>query len=582
MKKRFALGGVFLLGIAALTLRLGCHFEVSIEDQVTPEEHRNGWLGPEALEDEDAKRLVAEMPQFVIRGCADDNTKKSVLLWKYTKALNGGEHLPNYAQQIGDCVSFGAKNAVNYLQASQLAREWAHNEFRPVFPPYIYGISRVQIGGGRLGNGDGSLGVWAAKGVQQYGVLAADAEGCPTYSGSVAKQWGRSGPPQKLIDIAKQTLVKTVSPVRSAQDVCDAITNYYPVTIASNFGTSTIREKNGRMVARWDGSWAHQMAIVGYLYDEDTDERLFYVLNSWGERAHPAPLGDEPPGGFWITWADCDRIVKQGDSFAFSSFDGFPAQDELDFRIFTQPAQAAGVFHWEDGRMKWYLGANVVLAGAVFYFGRRRVAQVAVLLVFVASPVMAGDLDFNVFGTQKQDLDFSIFGCDQVAPKVQGLDFAVFGSDAPIEITQKLEVEELDARPVITIETTDNCAPCKRAEIDTVDLADRFKFVFVKTDGPAPTVSWQGKTSKWSYDGWRGNKFFLDCFEKSQRDEPILRESSRIERHEVFTGYSSYPSRGFSMPTMPTMPTVCNGPSCRPMSIGPVRACSGSSCRSCY
>src|SRR5690606_3642825 len=125
------------------------------------------------------------------------------------KEVNGGEHLPNYRQEIGDCVSLGAKNAINYLQAVQIARDWQHAEFKPVYPPYIYGTSRVQVGGGRLGNGDGSIGAWAAKAVQEYGVLAADAEGVPPYSRSVAESWGYHGPPEKFISVAKKTLAKT-------------------------------------------------------------------------------------------------------------------------------------------------------------------------------------------------------------------------------------------------------------------------------------------------------------------------------------------------------------------------------------
>jgi len=40
----------------------------------------------------------------------------------------------------------------------------------------------------------------------------------------------------------------------------------------------------------------------------------------------PAGGYGEPPGGFWINEADMDIIAKQGDSFAFSQFQGFPAQ----------------------------------------------------------------------------------------------------------------------------------------------------------------------------------------------------------------------------------------------------------------
>jgi hypothetical protein len=315
--------------VTTISLVSSCSLAVHIEDKVTPPEAREGWAGPEAVEE--ASEIVATMPEFRIIGDAGDNELKDVRHWDAAKAVLG-HHVPNYPQQVGDCVAFGVKNAVEYLQCNEIARG-PPQTFRSIYPPYVYGTSRVQIGKGRL-RGDGSVGAWAAKAVQQYGVLASDAPQAPKYSGSVARDWGRSGPPQPAIDEAKQWLVKTVAQVTTPEAVRDAICNGYPVTIASNFGSKNFDQKDGRLVARGNGSWNHQMCIIAYDGDEASGEKYFYVINSWGEKAHPAPLQGEPPGGFWITWAQCQKIVKQGDSFAFSGFDGFPAQD-LDFRIFA-------------------------------------------------------------------------------------------------------------------------------------------------------------------------------------------------------------------------------------------------------
>ncbi len=296
----------------------------------TPESARYGWAGPEMVRQ--AKPLVAGMPEFEISGVKRDNTTANVRLWDSVKMVTGGEHLPNIPQQIGDCVSWGARNAVDYLQCVQIARGPPTHELHRAFAPYIYGISRVEIGKGRI-HGDGSVGAWAAEGVRVYGVLRKDFDGVPQYSGSVAREWGRSGPPQQFVDEAKQYPVKTVAPVRSAAEVRDAICNGYPCTIASNWGgrqDAALSRALSRVVFKRSGSWNHQMCIVGY--DGSAGEPLYYVLNSWGPNAHPDPMQDEPPGGFWIREKDVEYIVDQGDSFAFSGFQGFPAQD-LDFTI---------------------------------------------------------------------------------------------------------------------------------------------------------------------------------------------------------------------------------------------------------
>jgi len=327
---RFKVAIAAVIGITVAGLSITITTSINVDVDVTPPEVREGWAGPEAVEQ--AQEIVGAMPAFRIEGIKRDNERANVRLWTFAKEVNGGEHLPNVAQQVGDCVSWGAANAVNYLAAVQIARDFQHSEFHAAFPPYIYGTSRVQVGGGRLGGGDGSVGAWAAEAVRVYGVLAADYDGVPEYSGVLARKWGRRGPPDHFIDYAQQFPVKTVAKVRSADDVRDAICNGYPVTIASNWGGKMQPNViDGRLVNKRAGRWNHQMCVIGY--DGKTGkEPYWYILNSWGRNAHGTPPDDAPPGGFWVREDDIDYIVRQGDSFAFSGFEGFPAQ-ELDFRI---------------------------------------------------------------------------------------------------------------------------------------------------------------------------------------------------------------------------------------------------------
>lgn len=252
----------------------------------------------------------------------------TVRLWDYSRKVLGKD-TPNYAQQVGDCVSFGMKNACNYVQFLPILGGEFH-EYHETFPPYFYGISRVQIGGTRLGLMDGSLGVWAAKGVMQYGVLRADEQGVPQYSGSLARSWGRgSGPPTSFIDLGKKHLVKSTALVTTVEQAMEAIKNGYPVTIASNWGFKMAASSDGYFAPQ--GSWGHQMCLTACSSGEDGKDAYFGMLNSWGEDAHGQIIdfhnGEKWPGGMLRVRAEyIGKMLAQGDSFSVSMFDIFPAQ----------------------------------------------------------------------------------------------------------------------------------------------------------------------------------------------------------------------------------------------------------------
>ena len=458
--KRWIFGGcsILVIGLAAFTLRLGCnaHLEVRVE-QPGP----MGW-DEELVRSAAHRRLAAEMPEFEIWGAPRDNTKSNIRLWEYF--AKAGLSVPrNYRQEIGDCTSFGAKNAINCLQAVQIALG-QRAEYHEAYPPWIYGVSRVLVGKGQL-SGDGSTGAWTAKAVSTYGVLAADAAGVPQYSGRIAKEWGRRGPPQEFFSIAKKTLVKTVALVRSAQDVCDAITSGYGVTIASNAGFGKMVEEDGRMVGKWTTSWGHQMSILGY--DGSTGQRWFYVLNSWSSDWGPEPLQGEPPGGFWISWEDCDRICRQGDSWAYSAFTGFPRQDLPD-NIFKQarPRQAMAWPHFaKDSLMLgiWICAIVGMLVLAGLILSRRRVALGLLIVFGLGGAVSAQEID--------------LFGGAKVAPCEQAIHFDCMPRQPkceacePIDLfasTEKAKPKKPDkadqkVKRKCLVFTASWCGPCKVA-----------------------------------------------------------------------------------------------------------------------
>lgn len=238
---------------------------------------------------------------------------------------------------VKNCTSFGGKNALEYLQAFQIAMG-ATFDWKPVFPPYIYGCERVFIGDGGRG-GDGGLGVWVANAVKKYGVLFSDTDGCPKYSGSVARKWGSPpGPPKNFISVGQHYLVKTINIIKTVDEALNALLNGYPVTLASDVGFDMKQRSDGFM--HYSTSWPHEMCLIGGDAGDANVPENYCILNSWGD-AHGAikdfRTGENwPVGTLRVNRKDLQAILNDGDSWAFSDMDGFPAKilPESFFSIF--------------------------------------------------------------------------------------------------------------------------------------------------------------------------------------------------------------------------------------------------------
>ncbi|MGL4464804.1 MAG: hypothetical protein ACRDD1_13325 [Planctomycetia bacterium] len=308
-----------------------------------------GWLPPIEL---DAERqavreaLRAESPPFQLVGADPAADRDRAFLWDAVKLVNGGKPFPAFAQKTGSCVGQGLARAVWTLMAVEVALK--RDPERVVLPFLPYGYGRSRFHAGLRGRGDGSTGAGAAKAARVDGVLPFDAAGLPqplggpgdvnglTWGAAVEREWSDgAGPAAARLDAGRLHVVRATAPVRSADDVRQAVANGYPVTIASSWG--------GRMRCRVVGSppvllnervttWMHQMCITGWMRHPELGD-LFYVENSWGPEAHGVCPTGAPPGGFWVKRADVDFITAQDDSFAFSDLAGFPARD-LDFRAF--------------------------------------------------------------------------------------------------------------------------------------------------------------------------------------------------------------------------------------------------------
>jgi hypothetical protein len=294
-------------------------------------DHLCGWIDSP----KDVEHVLATLPRPVFGSAAQtivgSGKGKTALLYQAVEKVVG--NFPVYpAQEIGDCVSHGYRTCVDVLKCVEIAinlesEQWtAETATEP-----IYGGSRVEVGGGKI-RGDGSVGAWAAKWISEWGVLSRLKYGdvdLTAYSGSRAKQWGNRGVPDELESVAREHPVKTVSLVQTYNEARDAIANGYPVAVCSNQGFAMTRDSEG--FAKAKGSWAHCMAFIAA--DDEYRRPGLLCMNSWGPDWISGPKRHgQPDGSFWVDADVADRMLRGGDSFALSAFDGYPSQ-ELDWML---------------------------------------------------------------------------------------------------------------------------------------------------------------------------------------------------------------------------------------------------------
>lgn len=293
------------------------------------QQYRNGsmqgWAGEELAKE--AWDMLKSSPSFVPMFTSRPTTeKRKFMLYEFTRKLLGKD-TANYPQIRGSCVSFGAKNSIEYLSCVEIVLKGDFEKFRPIYAPYLYGTGRVFVGKGRLNGSDGSLGSWMADAVVKYGTISSEDEGVPVYSGDIEYKWGNTpGPPTKFVDLGKNHLVRSAAKINNWDELVNAICSGYPCTVASNQGFTMQPDSSGFHQAR--GSWAHQMTIIGI--DEQTDSVI--ILNSWGDamgRLKDLQTGEALPiGCIRAKRSVVESMIRAGETFAYSSFDGFEDRSE--------------------------------------------------------------------------------------------------------------------------------------------------------------------------------------------------------------------------------------------------------------
>jgi hypothetical protein len=302
-----------------------------------------GWIPPSQRTkemNEGCDKALASMPKFSIKG--RQRYGKKVALFDWSKEANGGKHLNCFKQIKGSCVGNGLGMALWQLAGVQRVK--LGDMISMLLPLWLipYGKSRELAG--MHNKGDGSQGSTAAAAARDFGTPPSDMPEAPKWTlveGGICfggpteiKYSTLAGIDKKLIDGAKPHLCRTVAQVKSADSVRDAIVNGHSVTIASTWGgmmKGVVEE--GVLMNKRVTTWPHQMCVLAW-WEHDKLGEIFWIQNSWGANMFGVCPSGAPLGGFWVRKADMDFIARQGDSFAFSSFVGYPAQDmELDFYV---------------------------------------------------------------------------------------------------------------------------------------------------------------------------------------------------------------------------------------------------------
>ena len=226
-----------------------------------------------------------------------------------------------------NCVSHGTRNACDVSRAVEI-------DIKEEREAWITRGATEAIYGARGHGGQGMSCARAADFVSKNGgiILRKNYPGVADfskYNGNLGASWGSRSLPDKVIDLANDHQIKTVSLIRTIEEARDALTNGYGIAVCSNYGFSNKRDKKG--VANTSGNWGHCMAWIAC--DDTGSEPLFLVQNSWGkwnDGGHP-DWGTIPDGSFLIRSDTAAGMLSQNGSYAFSNFNGFPVQKLPDY-----------------------------------------------------------------------------------------------------------------------------------------------------------------------------------------------------------------------------------------------------------
>ena len=249
-----------------------------------------------------------------------------------------GERLRAHFQRRGTCVSqAGARMAQFTILADMVMRNEAEEWVARVHPGSLYGISRVEVGGGQI-RGDGSVGAWLAKGIVDYGMLFRIEYPGYDLTGdndeTFAIEWGNRGVPDSLEGVMRQHPITDASLVSDGETYRTVARSWKFVPCCSRQGFTTVRDQYGMCHPR--GTWPHCMGFAGIVSikypKHPSGLETVAVYQSWGPD-NPSgndrvtlQTGEEitlPSGVFLIDIDVAHSMLSQRDSFVFAGSTGW-------------------------------------------------------------------------------------------------------------------------------------------------------------------------------------------------------------------------------------------------------------------
>jgi hypothetical protein len=282
------------------------------------------WCDPE-----DVAKLLGELPHPLFGAAAYGlfGTGEGKIALPFKNLLKFDPKFgPSERQVQGDCVSHATRNSVDVTRSCEIVGGQRED--------FIARGATEAIYGSRGHGGEGMSCSGAARFVHQTGGILLrrqyDKYDLSEYS-AVGGSWGRSGVPDSLVKEASKHQVKTISLINTVAQARDALANGYAISVCSNAGFSSRRDKHG--IAKRSGSWGHAMAWIGMDDSHEVhNETLFLVQNSWGMWNGGEKRLDQPDGSFWIRQGDAEYMLSQNGSWVFSDVNGFPPR-KVDWTI---------------------------------------------------------------------------------------------------------------------------------------------------------------------------------------------------------------------------------------------------------
>lgn len=266
-----------------------------------------GWIRDDAAVAEVRSRLGkrADIEAFTgpdkepLKGYAQRQIQRGNLgVFPHLAAMERGFNYA-YRQQRGVCVGCGTARAIEDSWLFSVVYKQVYGRVVRVDVASIYAGSRTQrdLGNGRLGNGDGSVGAWAAKWVHDWGALEQREVAGYDLRGlneKLAVQWGRpgAGVPRKVLDEIGEIEIRCLF-CRTPEDILDAAYAGFGIAYCDRFTFGT-KDKSG--VSRLTRPASHCTELIGACVST-SGEPLIGGQQSWGDGSPPGPRTLRYKGG---------------------------------------------------------------------------------------------------------------------------------------------------------------------------------------------------------------------------------------------------------------------------------------------